>query len=103
MAHSGHYCRAKQCPPERRSLASQKILVEDRPGVLADVTRVLADHQISIASVIQHEAPDDVEGMRVQLVIMTHTAATGAFRAAAADLDRLNCVSAPCVFYPVGD
>ena len=29
------------------------------------------------------------------LVIMTHTALTGAFRAAAADMDRLGCVAAP--------
>jgi homoserine dehydrogenase len=64
---------------------------------------VLAEHQISIASVIQHEAPDEVEGTRVQLVIMTHTAPTGAFREAAAGLDRLSCLAAPSVYYPVGD
>ena len=61
------------------------------------------EHQISIASVIQHEAPDETEGTRVQLVIMTHTAPTGAFRSAAADMDRLGCVAAPAVYYPVGD
>src|SRR5208282_5728571 len=33
-----------------------RLLVDDRPGVLAEVCRVLADHEISIASVIQHEA-----------------------------------------------
>ncbi len=80
-----------------------RLLVDDRPGVLADVTRVLAAHQISIASVIQHEAPDEMEASRVQLVIMSHTAPTGAFRAAAAELDRLTCLAGPCVFYPVGD
>src|SRR5439155_14569563 len=36
--------------------------VLDRPGVLADIARELAEHQISIASVIQHEALEDVEG-----------------------------------------
>ncbi len=35
-----------------------RVLVEDRPGMLADVARVLADRSISIASVIQHEAVD---------------------------------------------
>lgn len=80
-----------------------RILVEDRPGVLAEVTRVLADHQISIASMIQHEAPEEHEGEKVQLVIMTHTAGTGAFRTAVADLDRLSCVLPPTVYYPVGD
>ncbi len=67
-----------------RSRFYLRLLVEDRPGVLADVTRVLADHHISIASVIQHEAPEDHEGGRVHLVIMTHTALTGDFRAAVA-------------------
>ena len=79
-----------------------RALVDDRPGVLADVTRVLADHHISIASVIQHESPEE-PGVKVQLVIMSHTAPTGAFRAAVADIDRLTCVGGPCVYYPVGD
>jgi homoserine dehydrogenase len=96
--------RTKLMPPENvRTRFYLRVLVEDRPGVLAEVARVLAEHQISIASVIQHEAPDEVEGMRVQLVIMTHTAVTGAFRSAAADLDRLASLAAPCVYYPVGD
>jgi homoserine dehydrogenase len=96
--------RMRLRPPETvRSRFYLRLLVEDRPGVLADVTRVLADHQISIASVIQHEAPDEVTGQRVQLVIMTHTAATGDFRTALARIDQLSCVGGPGVFYPVGD
>jgi homoserine dehydrogenase len=80
-----------------------RLLVDDRPGVLAEVAGVLARHQISIGSVIQHETPDETEGTRVQLVIMTHTAATGGFRSAAADMERLECVAAPAVHYPVAD
>ncbi|HEY7327029.1 MAG TPA: homoserine dehydrogenase [Gemmataceae bacterium] len=86
-----------------RSRFYLRLFVEDRPGVLADVSRVLAQHHISIASVIQHEAPDDHEGGRVHLVIMTHTVLTGDFRAAVADLDQLSCVVPPSVYYPVGD
>jgi homoserine dehydrogenase len=86
-----------------RSRFYLRSLVEDRPGVLAEVAGVLAHHQISISSVIQHEAPDEEEGGRVHLVIMTHTAPTGAFRAAVADIDRLRPVSGPSVYYPVGD
>ena len=77
--------------------------VLDRPGVLADIARELAQHQISIASVIQHEALDEEEGGTVPLVIMTHTASSGHFRAATAQMDRLSCVAAPSVYYPVGD
>jgi homoserine dehydrogenase len=80
-----------------------RLVVEDRPGVLADVTRVLAQHEISISSVIQHEAPEGHEGERVALVIMTHTAPTGVFRTALANIDRLSSVVAPGVYYPVGD
>ncbi len=96
--------RAQLRPPETvRTRFYLRLLVDDKPGVLAEVTRVLAQHQISIASVIQHEAPDEAEGERVQLVIMTHTAATGPFRAAASDMERLSCVAAPAVYYPVAD
>jgi homoserine dehydrogenase len=80
-----------------------RLLVEDRPGVLAEVAHVLAVNNISISSVIQHEAPEEPNGVRVQLVIMTHTATARAFRTAAGSLDRLACVAAPSVYYPVGD
>jgi homoserine dehydrogenase len=86
-----------------RSRFYLRMFVEDRPGVLADVARVLAEHQISIASVIQHEVPDEEEGQRVQLVVMTHTAASGGFRDAVAQIDRLAFLSGPSVYYPVAD
>jgi homoserine dehydrogenase len=80
-----------------------RLSVSDRPGVMADVTRVLANHHISIASIIQHEALEEHEGDTVPLVIMTHTVPTGSFTAAVADIDRLACVTAPSVYYPVED
>ena len=86
-----------------RSRFYLRVLVADQPGVLADIARVLAQQQISISSVIQHEAQDEHEGDTVPLVIMTHTAQTGSFRAAAAGIDRLGCVTAPSVYYPVAD
>jgi homoserine dehydrogenase len=96
--------RLRLRPPELVSTRFYlRLLVDDRPGTLADVTRVLADHRISIASVIQHEAPDESTAQRVQLVIMTHTAATGDFRNAIARIDQLPCTEGPGVFYPVGD
>jgi homoserine dehydrogenase len=86
-----------------RSRFYVRLIVQDRPGVMADVTRELAHQEISIASVIQHEALEEHEGGTVPLVIMTHTAVTGNFRAAVAAIDRLECVAVPCVFFPVGD
>src|SRR5262249_56606003 len=58
-----------------------RLMVQDRPGVLADVARILANHHISISSVIQHEAIEGDEGVTVPLIIMTHEAPTGNFAA----------------------
>jgi len=91
-------------PPEMmRTRFYLRALVSDRPGTLAEVCGVLASHGVSIASVIQNEVPDSTEDQRVQLVIMTHNALTGHFRAACRRLNELRCVSAPCVYYPVED
>lgn len=86
-----------------RSRFYLRAMVRDAPGVLGEIAQELAKHSISISSVIQHEALDDQEGNLVPLVIMTHTAMTGAFRAALAEIDKLPCVSAPSVYYPVGE
>jgi homoserine dehydrogenase len=80
-----------------------RLLVRDEPGVLAEIARVLAGHRISISSVIQHEALDEQDAGSVPLVIMTHTVTTGTFDEAAAEIDRLGCVTAPGVYYPAAD
>lgn len=96
-------------PPERvRSRFYLRLLVADKPGVLADVTRILADEQISISSVVQHEAPESdpgvsAPGVSVPLVIVTHYAGTGRFKAALAKINRLPTVASPAVFFSMGD
>jgi len=90
-------------PAAVRSRFYLRLFVQDQPGVLAEIARVLSEHHISISSLIQHEAPDDHEGDTVPLVIMTHTASTGSFTDAAAAMDRLASVTAPSVYYPVAD
>jgi homoserine dehydrogenase len=77
-------------------------LVADKPGVLADVTRILADEQISISSVVQHEAAEN-SGGPVPLVIVTHYAETGRFKAALAKINALTTSAAPAVFFSMGD
>ncbi len=90
-------------PTERvRSRFYLRLLVADKPGVLADVTRILADEQISISSVVQHEAAEDAGGP-VPLVIVTHYAETGRFKVALAKINGLETVAAPAVFYSMGD
>jgi homoserine dehydrogenase len=86
-----------------RSRFYLRVLVQDKPGMLADVARVLADEQISIASVIQHEALEESQGEVVPLVIMTHYAPTGKFRHAVEMINKLKGVVPPGVFYSVDD
>jgi homoserine dehydrogenase len=86
-----------------RSRFFLRVLVKDEPGMLADVARALADEQISIASVIQHEAQEDHQGGAVPLVIMTHYAETGRFRKALARVNALPGVAPPGVYYSVDD
>jgi homoserine dehydrogenase len=63
--------------------------VDDRPGVMAEIAGILGRHKISIASLIQHETAEDVEGI-VPLVIMTHSAPEGAMRQA---METINCLA----------
>ena len=82
--------------------------VEDRPHVMADITDVLGRKGISIASVIQHEAPEPEEGTPagppiVPLVIMTHRTTEGQVRAAQAELGDLGCLREPRICMPVSD
>ncbi len=69
--------------------------VEDHPGVMADIAGELGKNNISIASVLQHEAGG--EGAVIPLVIMTHETIEGAAAAACRQIERLDCVRAPSV------
>jgi len=80
-----------------------RLLVRDEPGVLSDVTRMLAEEQISISSIIQHEALPEHDSAIVPLVIMTHAAPTYRFHRAAKRIDLLPSVTAKGVHYTVGD
>jgi len=47
-----------------------RLRVEDKPGVLADITRILADNTISIDAMLQRE-PGEGEG-ETDIIILTH-------------------------------
>jgi len=70
-----------------------RFLVEDHPGVMAQITGALGDHEVSIASVIQHSADPAGDSSFVPLVIMTHTTTEGSTASAVAEIDRLPCVA----------
>ena len=75
---------------EVRTRCYLRLAVDDVPGVFAQITRVLADHEIGLASVIQREpatGPADV-------VLLTYAAHEAAFAQAEAELSRLPCTRA---------
>ncbi len=67
-----------------------RLNVADRPGVLAQISKVLGDHLISIASVIQKEV--DSLAQTAEIVIMTHPAKESAIQPALDMLAQLNVV-----------
>ncbi len=48
-----------------------RLQVIDKPGVLADITRILADADISISAMIQKEHAEEED--RVNIIMLTHT------------------------------
>ena len=64
-----------------------RLRVEDRPGVLAEIARVLADDDVSIKSVWQEGTGGDA-----RLVFVTHRAREGSFQRAAATIRGLPVV-----------
>jgi homoserine dehydrogenase len=76
--------------PELESKYYLRMSVVDRPGVLAQITKVLGDLRISISSVIQKET-DDV-AQRAELVLMTHRAREASMQQAMQRLQLLEVV-----------
>jgi len=73
-----------------------RLQVEDRPGVFAQIARVLARREISISSVLQHEPTGDVNTQGVPVVITTHPASEGGVTAALGELEGLEVVKSRC-------
>ena len=67
-----------------------RMRVVDKPGVLADVTRILADSRISIDAMVQKE-PGEGES-RVDIVMLTHRALEKNVNRAMARIERLPSV-----------
>ena len=66
-----------------------RLMVVDRPGVIADVTAVLRDQGVSLESMLQRgRAP----GEAVPVVLVTHETAESAMRAALKRIGRLDAV-----------
>jgi len=68
-----------------------RLRVVDRPGVLADITRILADHTISIDAMVQKEPGEGDE--HVDIVMLTHLTVEKHVNAAIARMEALPSVA----------
>jgi homoserine dehydrogenase len=68
-----------------------RLHVQDKPGVLADITRILADEQISIDAVIQKE-PGEGED-QTDLIMLTHQTREKRVNAAIVKIEALGVVA----------
>ena len=68
-----------------------RLRVQDKPGVLADITRILADEQISIDAVIQKEPEEGEE--QTDLIMLTHQTREKRINAAIAKIEALGVVA----------
>ena len=68
-----------------------RLRVQDKPGVLADITRILADEQISIDAVIQKE-PGEGED-QTDLIMLTHLTREKRINAAIKKIEALGVVA----------
>jgi homoserine dehydrogenase len=67
----------------------------DRPGVLADVTRICADLDISIDAIFQKEAAEGED--QVDVVILTHIVSERNINEAIRRIEALPTIPAPVV------
>jgi len=79
-----------------------RVQVRDTVGIMASVTRILADHGISICSLIQPEN-NAGEAESVPLVILTHKAVEKALDAALAEIENLTPVCGKVKLFRIED
>lgn len=68
-----------------------RLRVEDRPGVLADIARILAESSISIGSMFQEPAVND----ETDIIFLTHEAREGDIEKAILKIQTLDFVRSP--------
>jgi homoserine dehydrogenase len=72
-----------------------RLVVADKAGVLARITGILAEHDISIDAVLQRESAEGEK--QTDLIILTHDTVEGRMQAALAQMQALTTVLAPIV------
>ena len=75
-----------------------RLCAQERPGVLAKITQVLANHEISIASIHQYERREPVD-----IVVLSHKILTKKIEAAIEELNAIESIQSPVVSIPIED
>jgi homoserine dehydrogenase len=76
---------------EVRTAYYLRLRAYDRPGVLADITRILADSEISIDAMVQKEPAEGEE--QVDIILLTHITVEKNVNAAIAKIEALDAVA----------
>jgi homoserine dehydrogenase len=76
---------------EVRTAYYLRIRAFDKPGVLADMTRILADLEISIDAMIQKEPDEGQE--QVDIIILTHETVEKNINHAITKIEKLSTIS----------
>jgi len=79
---------------ERRGAFYMRFCAFDRPGVLAELARVLGEHNVSIAHLVQ-DADEADEGGLVDIVVLTHACREADAMAALDLINSLDSVDGP--------
>lgn len=92
----------QNCPGSIMGRYYVRALVQDRPGVLAEIAQRFAGHGISIASVHQDEIPDGAEKL-APVIVVTHGAREDDVRAAVANINAMPQLSGSCAVISIID
>ncbi|MEQ9042590.1 MAG: homoserine dehydrogenase [Alphaproteobacteria bacterium] len=85
-----HLAKIPSAPMDRHKGAYyMRLMLVDRPGVIADVAAILRDEKVSMESLLQRQRSP---GAAVPVVITTHETSESAMRQALKKIDRLDTV-----------
>ncbi|MHC4444777.1 MAG: homoserine dehydrogenase [Planctomycetota bacterium] len=78
-----------------------RLTVEDRPGVMAKISKIFGDRKISLRAVTQHESFTESQTDTVPLVVLSHEAREEEMRKALKEIEDLEVVHEPPIMIRV--
>ena len=78
-----------------------RMQVIDKPGVMAEITGILGNNGVSIASIIQHKRENGSSSKTVPLVIMSHETTHGSIIQSVSEFTQSDNIESQAVVYKV--